>query len=353
MELNQFAAMVTARGCTEVNGSGQKRFVGTFAGHPFSTSFNRGSAGKTVFGLHFVPGRNFPAKQVLSQLKQTFNKQAAVKMIPLNQNQNGFGSVPRGAIALMFTFTAPEESVEMVFDTALQVITGVINATRAFVPDECPVCRLPGCDAFGLNGAFYRPVHAACIQQKSTETFGKVQQNEYTGSYALGAVGALLGAMVGALPTILLMVLSNTISLWLTMLIPLAAYFGYSKLRGKMTKLSALFVAIASVLVAPVMLYITYAVQVQKELHYFLSLNVFFQAIAEVPGVRGDLMQVLLFTGLGILVTLGITLRGNKQSWNDAAAELASLRPIHPGQPQPISPMPVLEAAEAPDITNG
>ena len=348
MEYTQFAAIVTARGFTEVNVPGQRRFVGTYAGQPFSTNYIRKSGDKTFFGLHLVPVRNFPGKQVLNQLKQMFGKQVAIQFIPSNQaRQNTFGSIPRGAIPIMFSFKVRDDLLERLFDTALQVIIGAMNETGAFVPDECPVCHAPGCDAFGLNGIFFRPVHAACVQQKSATTFDAVQQNEYTGSYALGAVGALLGAIAGALPTIFLIAFLNIISVWLTLLIPLGAYYGYKILRGRMTKLAALFVIVASLLVAPVTLYAAYAIEIQKEYHYFLSLNLFFQAIKTIPEVRSELLTVMLFTGLGILASLGVILRGNKHTWNTAAAEVASLRPIQPNQPLPAMQTPEPMAPEA------
>ena len=101
----------------------------------------------------------------------------------------------------------------------------VLRQCGAAAPNRCILCGQPNHDAFMFYGGCYDAVHSTCVTQLQSTAQSTAEENP--GSYGKGVVGALIGAVVGALPAIAALVFLNFISAWLFMLIPMATYFGY------------------------------------------------------------------------------------------------------------------------------
>ena len=118
---------------------------------------------------------------------------------------------------------------------ALNVILPMANAGGLLPPQTCPFCHEAGMDAEAVVGGFNVPVHRHCVEQNAYNSFNEIQKNETTGSNRfLGILGALLGALVGCLPALLLLMVAQRLSGFLFALIPIASRYGYKLLRGKM-----------------------------------------------------------------------------------------------------------------------
>ena len=206
--------------------------------------------------------------------------------------------------------------------TALNQITMAFRANGIGVPQTCAICRQPGCDALAYV-AGYAPVHAYCVEQNSYQTFASTENNRLNGNYVLGILGAIVGAMVGAIPTLLLMVFANRLSAWLYALIPLGAYYGYKLCKGKMTKgvIIPAVVVVSLLMVLVVELAATF-ILVGREYGWmgfgeFISL--YFRAMG-IGDILKDIAMPLVFTVLGIFISWDQIRRSNVDI--DANAEL-------------------------------
>lgn len=114
-------------------------------------------------------------------------------------------------------------------------------------PCICAMCGQRGTDAFVLRNMppmGYDAVHAACFDQMHREAARKAE--DFSGSYVTGALGALAGAVVGALPAFLGLVWLEIVSAWLFLLIPVGSYYGYKLCRGKMNAAAGIFAVVCS-----------------------------------------------------------------------------------------------------------
>ena len=216
MQVSDFTQEMTRRGCVADN----KIFCGTYQGFPFAVRFISGKEGRrTTFNLSVQFASKVPTKMF---------RQARASVKGLGKLYNAKNNPTLYSVTLE---VPKDENLGTAFD---QLMTATVEAAQTFAlaaPIGCPICNLPGCDAYAYHGESYQPVHAACVHNHALTQAAKAEDNALNGSYALGGLGALLGALVGALPTVLLVVFFDRISGLLCALIPLCAYYGYKLLR--------------------------------------------------------------------------------------------------------------------------
>ena len=206
---------------------------------------------------------------------------------------------------------------------ALTQLTNAFRMNGIGVPQTCAICRQPNCDSLAYV-AGYAPVHAYCVENQSYQTFAATENNRLNGNYALGILGAIIGALIGSIPTILLMLLANRISAWLYALIPLAAYYGYKLLIGKMTKGVVIpVVIIASLLMVIVVELVVVFITVGREYNNWMGFGEFVRLYFNVMSfgdILSDIALPLVFTGIGIFISWDQIRRSNVDI--DANAEL-------------------------------
>ncbi len=327
MTLEAFAAEMAARGCAPAG----KNFCGVYQGWPFVAGYLNGTpGGKTVFSLNVQMNDKVP-NAMFKALRQQMKDAAPSYGTPLKLQRPLQGSL------LSLTVTAPADAeFGRAFDTLLTAVTGMPANFGLTLPGACPLCKRGGCDSYTLHGTAYVPVHDACVRGTAQNKVAKAYDNERSGSYGLGILGAVLGGLVGAIPTILLAVFAERISGWLCALIPLGAYYGYKLLRGRMNTAALITTIATSALLCPVAFYLTQEFVIYREFGEFLGLSVFFQLMAEYPGdIVPAFLQMLLFVALGVFIVFGIVSRGNKHVVQEAGVSIATLRPM--GAPVPFA----------------
>lgn len=197
----------------------------------------------------------------------------------------------------------------------VQAVVSVLRQCGVAAPAHCILCGQSGHDAYMYYGGCYDGVHAACVTQLQSHAQTTAEENP--GSYGKGVLGALIGAIVGAIPSILGLTALNIISAWLFMLIPIATYYGYKKLGGKMDRGAT----IISILLSVVGLGFTFvcwdvavnirwlAMDLGEAIGYTLG-NM------TMPGywswIGSDLSKIILFFVIGVLFSFAKIGRTNK-----------------------------------------
>lgn len=364
MTLPEFTTEMTRRGCV----SDGQNFCGTFQSFPFALTFMNGSAGgRTIFSVRFQFSQKVPAK--LLKLVAAGMKGFA-RVQPLN---NAYASryvrQPAGNTVFFAVVTVPKKvPFSGAFDRLIQCITSTAPTLNLTVPNLCPLCHRPDCDAYAYQGSTYAPVHTACVREAAAQKQAKVQKNQQKGSYLLGTLGALLGGLVGSIPTVLVWVLFETINVWilafLCALVPLCAYQGYKLLRGKMTKAVIAIVVLDAALMTVLIDYLAIALLTLSGGRGFYSPIWHIANLIVYPGdyILSTLRNAF-FMFIGLLMVLGVISRNNTHEWKEAAFSTATLRPINPAAapaaavppayPYPAPPAypgPVNQAPPAPSV---
>lgn len=319
------------RGCV----GNQRTFCGSYNNYPFTVVYGSGkSGGKTQFQIQM---------QFNSKLKNSFVRDLN-KRLPKEYRVARLQSNDQNLLYLSVT-TRNNEELEQAVDAILEQATNLATENALGVPVLCPLCRSDSCDSYAYWKESYRPVHAACVQNSTSATQYKAQNSIVKGNYLTGLIGAILGAIVGSIPTILLLA-ANWIIAVACALIPLGAYYGYKLFRGKMNKAVLAFVLPVSLLMIPVIDYINSAMVLFAEYGEWLSAGLYIELLMAYPEEFAPFMlQLLLFVGIGIFIVWGQISRTSHDVIIDSTFTAATLRPN--GNYQAPAAVPVQQAVPA------
>lgn len=319
----QFEAVLTAKGGI-MSGN---MYYGAYQGFPYTAQYQKGSERGYNFVLSFMVAQNVNTK-VIKEIGKNFASRITEKAKV--KNLNSTGNLLRMSVA---TRNASEFSAQI--DQLLQAAAEQMHSAGYSPSQMCAICKQPGIDSYAFVGAGYTTVHKNCVVEDVNTKVSKAQDNEQNGNYFLGFLGAVLGGIVGCLPSVLLVLFFNVISAWVCALVPLAAYFGYKLCKGKMNAFAPIITVLVSIIMIPVMDYFITLIDVYQQsieyygMGYFMSLSEYIQWFAEAPGeFLPAIGQVALFVGLGVVVVFGIIRQGNKQVYMEAQSVSATLQPI-------------------------
>lgn len=319
MQAEQFMAWARTRGYQGVNGVNHVAF-GVHKDYPVCITAQVLKSGE-VAGLN--AGFRLEGKitgKFLKVLRKTLPK--------------GCGVLNPGGNKLNFQYPCRKD------DGALNTFEGILDAAAAAFREEgltaprtCAICKQGGCDGLAqVDG--YVAVHQSCVKAQAEATMEKVEHNEASGNYITGFLGALLGAVVGTLPTIVALLLVERIYAILYALIPLAAYQGYKICKGKMNKGAFACSLIASLFGLFALEYIYVYIIAVQYLEMMVSPALIWQllmAMIESGDMTRDLVMSVVFLALGLWISWGRISHTNRDEANSAAAVLATLQPYQPG----------------------
>ena len=201
-------------------------------------------------------------------------------------------------------------------------------------PATCAHCGGQAPDSYCLVNT-YQPVHAACVRSAQMQTVEKAQANAEHGSYLTGALGAIIGTLVGLIPTVLTTLYLERIYALLFALVPLAAMFGYRLCRGKRSKASIAIIIVLSLIGVIALQFIVITIGVAQELElpvseaarevvpYLLTAEGFQSLLTE-----SDAPVEFLFMALGIFIAWKYLAVTNERTIANADAAASTLRPI-------------------------
>ena len=213
-------------------------------------------------------------------------------------------------------------------------------------PDiTCGICGRPECDAVMFWDSHYSPVHTSCVHTVENQAKEQVEKNEVEGNYAAGVVGAILGAFVGVIPTLLTIILMNSIWSVLFALIPICICFGYKLFKGKTNKFMIVITIILSVL--SVFL-------IEFEIIVFMFINEYgipfkdaviwtTEALRDgevMVSLMGDIVQYLIFVALGIWIAWGQITKTGSSLIKGVGEVKTTLRPYGDGTVQSTMEQP-------------
>jgi len=297
--------------------------VGVLGGYPYNITLKSGKKADAA-AVRFA----------LSRAPSGKDRKALKALIPVGtriayiQNQ------------ILFTVSAAPEEI---FRSTAAVITTAVdcfkNAAKPLVPvEKCFVCNKPGCDSAALSGdgvgALYQPAHAACVMEKSTKAAYKANKNEQSGNYLLGLIGALVGGLVGMIPNILLIVFLKVEVAYGYLLIPLAAFFGYKLLGGRMGNVTRISVILSSLIAFIVMQPMQYYVYSLKEGYSrsFLWIVDWYLSDLTINEILSNIWFGAIFLFIGLASAFSQIGRTNRDFISEANANVDSLISLH-GEP--------------------
>lgn len=133
-----------------------------------------------------------------------------------------------------------------VYEAFLRAIGTFIREERLTPPEQCCFCGSGNCDKIAHIDGRLQPVHSQCHVRWIDDQKVVTEQKEERSSYLLGLIGGLIGGLVAIIPTLLTIFFFNTQYGALYFLIPIGIYYGWSKLGGKLSKVTTVFTIIYS-----------------------------------------------------------------------------------------------------------
>ena len=272
----------------------------------------------------------------------SYNLDAAVrKPVDIRAFRQAFRKVrPKGVTSITVTKT----TIRLVYglrlkvpadqqvDELLRSFTGALREAGIAPAATCAVCGGAAPESLGFFKGAYQPVHAGCLQNLVTTARETAEENRLSGSYLTGFLGALLGAVVAIIPSILLIALTDRIYAVLFALIPLAAMWCYRKFGGKMDKASIVIVVVLSLLAVLLMTAVSAAVSISSEegIPFFEILPFILAYVITVEGFLAllqDSIFPLIFLALGLVFAWRFLRQTGAVNVQDAEAAAATLRP--------------------------
>ena len=198
--------------------------------------------------------------------------------------------------------------------------------------DHCPYCGARFCDTAAMTTKAYRLTHYRCLRTAADEAQGKAADTQHSGSYLLGFLGALLGMIIGTIPTVLtIYFMSMEYSLFFA-LIPICIYLGYKLFGGRMDKSALVISVVLSVLAVFLLNYELFVVTLMVE--YGASFGEIMHIIPELLAdgslwidLIAESVQEFLFTALGIWVAWRFISVTDTGKANEAAASVQLAQP--------------------------
>lgn len=284
---------------------------------PVLVRLNRGTKGNQVQIIFAIPAASY--KEIKAELKQGLKGLAYHQMV--------------GEDALMIGIPAKAESLEPSFSGAVNCVLSVCRQKGVKPLAVCPVCKGDGCDSIAHVGQCYRPVHKACLTENYMTAKAKAEENEINGNMLTGLLGAILGGIVGCIPSLFSIWAADKIYAIFYALIPLAIYYGYKIFKGRMNKAALAITIVLSVIFAVGIEFGSLAIAMVQE---------------GIPlGMLGELLQVpeimemfwrnipmsLIFIALGLWIAWSQITKTASTPVLGMEAALATLTPYHNGAP--------------------
>lgn len=237
------------------------QILAVFRGYPVTiTSVEKN--GKNTVSCSFALGRQVSNK-ISKVLRSTLPEKAR----------------PNYSVAGMLIVSGTTESNET-FNYLAAILNAVTSALSGsdkpvYPPENCGMCNKPNYDSFSVVAGRFVPVHRECVSSRNQAEIAKAQKNEESGNYLLGIIGAILGAIVGCLPNLLLIIFAQYQFSLLYMIIPFASYKGYTLFGGKKGGVARLVVIVASLAAFCLTIPSAYHFLAKKEFGLFYGLAYF------------------------------------------------------------------------------
>ena len=174
-------------------------------------------------------------KEVLTRLRQTCRGKAT-------------STYSRGYLSICLKKTKDAATDFALMEDIATSASQFLSEAGVQMQDECLYCKQAGCDCVALQASanpYLQPAHATCVEAAEWETLSKLRTKAQTENYFPALLLALIGSVVGALPTGILFLaeyFGAFLNMLAYMLVPLGGYAAYRKGNGKLKPLVIPFI---------------------------------------------------------------------------------------------------------------
>lgn len=295
-----------------------RSFYGTIGDFAVTARLSKGFCGHSVrFSFTLYP----------EQVKPTLKR--------LRRALRGKGSCRSGRCYLFVSLPADEQRFSSLYDDACDILLHVFSGLGVRPVRECPLCGRAGCDSLAHIGKGYLRVHEGCLKSSRCGAQIIPLQSGQGSSYALGALGGILGGVAGCIPSILSLWLAETVYLPLYAFIPFCVYGGYALFCGKRGKAAFASVCVLSAIFAVAVNLAVVGVTLVNTGRALRELPLLFQYKGFVDSFLMDTLKSILFAAFGSAILWSVITRGGQTASAKAQDSLTTLSPAD--SPHPVS----------------
>ncbi len=262
-------------------------FEGTYQGYTFHLIHYYTDAITKILALQFVFDHQLTKDEFKAISKAQGAPIARLESVALTQNAV--------VLPLLYKSTKPEK-----LNVYLTKITDAMKTSNLKNLNHCPFCGLEETDAQRVIKGSIVHVHDQCAKDFYEKVIERVEAEEKSvANLPKSLLFAVIGAIVGLIPTFISVLFFNYMLALLYALIPLASFYGFKK--GGAAKNAYVPFVVAGISLVISLLFIVWIYQTGAA-----SLGMTFAEMLEVPQNRsefiGDLGTSALFTGIGVLI---------------------------------------------------
>ena len=268
--------------------------------------------GDVPISITQVPGNNggysFSVAVDTVQLEKDEIKALTKRMKPygafaLNRSK-GLASINIGAMSRKKLFQK--------LDKAVEEVPHILHEFNILPQRECAYCKEMQCNAIAFVGEAPRPVHLVCNDNYIDEQVKQIEDNRQNGNYLVASLAALVGALIGTLPSLVSMVFADYIIAILFAAIPAASAFAYRRAGGVQNWFMPFVITLMSIAASVVLTFASlyFEFGAGTPVSEFMAIITHRRYRADVLALLG---QVLLFGGIGIVCAWSLMTRTGKQ----------------------------------------
>lgn len=194
------------------------------------------------------------------------------------------------------------------FINSLNQLTELFKTIPLTNLTHCVICRKEKDEAIESHmiNENLLPTHKTCFEEFKTYHINEVLKNEANvKNYPKSIAFAILGAIIGYLPFLLILLFTNYMLGILFVLIPLASYYGYKMGKAPLNKNSTIVIVVSSLVVFLIGV-LLYLLLVQKALG-----NSFSETLKL---CTGDIIYCLIFGLIGIIYSYRIITKDTNEN---------------------------------------
>lgn len=234
-------------------------------------------------------------------------------------------------LTVILTTDSTQDIYNITVDALNAIAENLSSAKRPINnPKKCAVCKKEDCDSAALVGGSFVRVHRQCVEEENRKEVESADQNQLSGSHITGLIGAILGAIVGCIPSLFTICFLEYEFGLLFAAIPIASFYGYKLFKGRRGAGAAVLVSLASLAAFTIMNpTVWFFLELMSRGYGFWETVVIYYTELSLPDILSEIWFRAIFIIVGIVGGFKMMSTTNEERISAAKTTAESIIPLN------------------------